>query len=56
MIEPYKVELLADLLVNAEKELQAMFAKSPELEDVDKEIVRRDTYLATIRLWLDSNK
>lgn len=56
MAEPDSAELLADLLLNAEKELRDVFAKSPELEERDKDEIRHETYVATIRLWLAAKR
>lgn len=54
MKEPDNAELLADLLINAEKELRSVFMESPELEESDRDNIRRETYLTSIRLWLAS--
>jgi hypothetical protein len=43
---------LTAALVTTEKELCECFRQHPQLDDTDRAVMRRDTYLAVIRLWM----
>ncbi len=45
-------EKLTTELIIVDKEMRENFREHPQLDDAEKDIIRRDTYLATIRRWM----
>lgn len=48
-------EKLTTELIIVDKEMRQNFQEHPQLDDAEKDLIRRDTYLATVRRWMSKH-
>ncbi len=54
MIHDEQAKALAESLLEADQEVRARFIRYPQFNPRDMDSHRRDAYLATIKLWMQS--